>query len=180
MSQPSQSVPSIGFYSVEFTENLGWIGGYLLLNAGGRPLEFHCTLPIRPSRTHEILYGASLRSHLVGEAIPVALMKQAKNHPLLFCSDQPEALLLADRISTPVALVSDTSNPQPTTSQSPPVATKKFESPLGPFRAEARFETKIEAAIEQLAELPDLVEPFARIREAIREAQQQGTSARAA
>lgn len=175
MSQPSQSVPSIGFYSVEFTENLGWIGGYLLLNAGGRPLEFHCTLPIRPSRTHEILYGASLRSHLIGDAIPAALMKQAKNQPLLICSDQPEALNLASRIAFPVALVAEGDS-----SQRPSVATKVFETPLGSFRAEARFEAKIEAAVEKLADLPDLMEPFARIREAIREAQQQGAPARAA
>ena len=175
MSQPSQSVPSIGFYSVEFTENLGWIGGYLLLNAGGRPLEFHCTLPIRPSRTHEILYGASLRNHLIGEAIPLALMKQAKNVPLLVCSDQPESFGLSNRLAFPVAYVSEG-----TSSQRLSVVTRVFETPIGSFRAEPRFETKIEAAVEKLGDLPDLIEPFARIREAIREAQQQGASARAA
>lgn len=169
MSQPSQSIPSIGFYSVEHSDHLGWIGGYLLLNASGRPLEFHCTLPIRPSRTHEILYGASLRQHLVGEAIPVALMKQAKNKPLLFCTDQVEALSLTADFGFPVALVSDDVR-----TTRCPVTTKLFETSQGTFRAETRLESKVNEALEKLAELPDIAEPFARIREAIREAQQQG------
>ena len=180
MSQSSQSIPSIGFYSVEYSESLGWIGGYLLLIASGRPLEFHCTLPIRPSRTHEILYGASLRPHLIGDAIPVALMKQAKTCPLLFCTDQPEAMGLADRYDFPVALILDTSDAKEQLIAKIPVPTKSFETPQGRFRAEGRFETKINAAMEKLSELPDIAEPFARIREAIREAQQQGVHQQAA
>ena len=172
MSQPPQSVPSIGFYSVDYSETLGWIGGYLMLNAGGRPMEFHCTLPIRPSRTHEILYGTTLRAHLIGEAIPAALMKQAKSQPLLFCSDQPEALRLGERVSFPVALAN---------CEVPPsqlhVATSKIEVPQGTLRAETRFVSRIQEAMQRLGELLDIEEPFARIRDAIREAQQQGTGA---
>jgi hypothetical protein len=161
-------VPAIGFYSVEYSEHLGWIGGYLMLNAGGRPLEFHCTLPIRPSRTQEILYGATLRDQLIGEAIPTALLKQSKNQPLIFCSDQPEALRFADRADFPVVLAANELN-----SSKLHVPTITIQTAQGTLRTEARFADRVRDAMETLAELPDIEEPFARIREAIREAQQQ-------
>src|SRR5690606_4031626 len=96
MSKTSHSELSIGFYTVEQSETLGWTGGYLVLNHGGRPLEFHCTLPVRPTRAHQILYGSTLRAHLIGERIGATLLKQSRVRPLLVCGDQPEVLRLAE------------------------------------------------------------------------------------
>ena len=52
---------ALGFLTVVENAELGLLGGYLLLNAAGRPLEFHCTAPVKPSRTQEILYGPTLQ-----------------------------------------------------------------------------------------------------------------------
>ena len=55
----------------------------VLLNAAGRPLEFHCTAPIKPNRAQEILYGPTLESFLYGEQIGQTLIGQSnfKNVP---------------------------------------------------------------------------------------------------
>src|SRR6266404_1210747 len=56
------SEAAVGFLTVVSSEPHGLVGGYLVLNALGRPLEFHCTAPVKPNRAQEILYGATLQS----------------------------------------------------------------------------------------------------------------------
>ena len=60
-SNDSQEPISLGFITVIDHVDLGCIGGYLILNLGGRPLEFHCTAPVRANRAQQILYGVSLK-----------------------------------------------------------------------------------------------------------------------
>lgn len=180
MSQTSNSEPSIGFYTVEHSDTLGWTGGYLVLNHGGRPLEFHCTLPVRPTRAHEILFGATLRAHLIGERIGSVLIKQSRVRPLLVCGDQPEVLRLAEHVDVPLALVGRAAAVAGGTgSLDTHVPTITAEHDKHVLRIEARFATRVREALQQMADLPDFDEPFTRIREAIREAQQ-GAVARAA
>ncbi|MEL7264943.1 MAG: hypothetical protein AAFP69_09070, partial [Planctomycetota bacterium] len=86
--------PAMAFYTVQHSETIGWTGGLMVLGRGGRPLEFHCTLPVRPSRTHEILFGPTLRSHLIGDRIAEVLLPRSRNaYEMLMC-DQPEAMLI--------------------------------------------------------------------------------------
>jgi hypothetical protein len=58
---------SFGFLSSVHTAEHGYFGGYLIVSELGRPLEFHCTSPVRPSRAQEILYGPTLQAYLLGE-----------------------------------------------------------------------------------------------------------------
>ena len=44
------NVGALGFLTVLEHEHLGLVGGYLILNTAGRPLEFHCTAPVKPNR----------------------------------------------------------------------------------------------------------------------------------
>ena len=62
-----KGVPAIGFLTVTEHAEHGLFGGYLILNVSGRPLEFHCTAPLKPSRAQEILYGPTLRPFLFGD-----------------------------------------------------------------------------------------------------------------
>lgn len=102
----------LGFFSVCPHSDGGFIGGYLILNGVGRPLEFHCTTPVKPNRTQQILYGATLRPYLFGEQIAPALIAKAKTSVHLVCVSQWESLSLASHISEPVVLVCpDTEDP---------------------------------------------------------------------
>ncbi len=96
---------SLAFLSVIEIEDVGHCGGYLILNLLGRPLEFHCTVPVKPNRAQEILYGQTLYPFLYGEQIGSTLVKRSKLNPSLICTDVQHALSLRESIETPVVLV---------------------------------------------------------------------------
>jgi hypothetical protein len=66
-----KSVSAIGFLTIEEDQQCGHCGGYLLLNTSGRPLEFHCTAPVKRNRAQEVLYGPTLKPFLYGDLIAV-------------------------------------------------------------------------------------------------------------
>ncbi len=164
--------PALGFLTVLSDPQHGLFGGYLLLNMAGRPLEFHCTAPIKPNRAQEILYGPTLESFLYGEQIGQTLLEQAKIEPLVVCTDCPPALAVRELGFHPVALVLPRRHAAGERSglrRTVPRGAKH----AGRGRAVARPTSPLIA--ERLAELGesfDLAEPFGRIREAIEEAQQ--------
>ena len=96
-----------GFLSVVRSAEDGLFGGYLILNGQGRPLEFHCTAPVKANRAQEILYGATLESFLHGEQIGQTLMSAAKRVPQVVCTDVLSVLALQSVTSTPVVWVAD-------------------------------------------------------------------------
>jgi hypothetical protein len=185
--------PAIGFLTVVEHPQYGLFGGYLVLNIAGRPLEFHCTAPIKPNRAQEILYGPTLQSFLYGEQIGQTLIQQASTAPLLVCTDQEPALAAREYSSMPVVLVLPP-NGEIMTGETvePPVAGERshvvrvdaahhgprlmtFE--LGRNRLALPESAKedrglVTARLTELADAFDLAEPFYRIRAAIEEAQQ--------
>ena len=172
--------PTIAYYTVVEDERTGWTGGLLLLNGGGRPLEFQCTLPVRPTKAHEILFGVTLRDHLIGEVIGPLLVRKCRTPIALLCCDQPESLKIETRTRCPVALVEEAA-----LSDEGPI---DDESILGSTRVELAGATlrvpmeqceRVQKLAAQLIDLPDATEPFDRIREAIREAQSQIARAQA-
>jgi hypothetical protein len=96
---------AIGFLTVLDDPQHGLFGGYLLLNLAGRPLEFHCTAPVKPNRAQQILYGPTLEAFLYGEQIGHTLLDHAKTEPLVVCTDREPVLAVRDLVSLPVALV---------------------------------------------------------------------------
>ena len=104
-SSRSKSLPDIGFMTVVESAEHGFFGGYLVLNYTGRPLEFHCTAPVRPNRAQEILYGPTLKPYLYGEQIGQTLWSQTKNVPRIVCTDMAEILHVRQFIACPVVLL---------------------------------------------------------------------------
>lgn len=96
---------AIGFLTVVEDDQYGHCGGYLLLNGNGRPLEFHCTAPVKPNRAQEVLYGPTLKPYLHGELIGQTLVQRAKVEPVAICVDDESALTLRSAVSIPVTLV---------------------------------------------------------------------------
>lgn len=174
MSSGNKPVASFAFYTVVEDEAIGYFGGYLALNAQGRPLEFHCTAPVLPSRAHRILYGKQLASALIGERIGVALHARSKSQPQAVLTDLADAFELQQHIDTPVALIAD----------DPP---RELIGDKLIFRdwnllCHNGETTLIEERLNEITESLDLLEPFIRIREAIAEAKKapRGESARPA
>jgi hypothetical protein len=183
----AKSKPALGFLTVVQHPQYGLFGGYLVLNMAGRPLEFHCTAPIKPNRAQEILYGPTLESFLYGEQIGRTLLNQASNSPLLVCTDQMPALATREHTSTPLVLVlppeGETTDEHERTDRVFRVDAAHRGGPrLAIFQLGRNRLAMPEQAVEdrrliterlgEVAESFDLAEPFQRIREAIEEAQQ--------
>src|ERR1700674_2968908 len=77
---------ALGFFTVLEHGQHGLVGGYLILNSSGRPLEFHCTAPIKPNRAQQILFGPTLESYLYGEQIGQALLGKGATEPAVVCT----------------------------------------------------------------------------------------------
>src|SRR6266436_3036219 len=101
----AKSQSALGFLTVLEHAQHGLMGGYLVLNAAGRPLEFHCTAPIKPNRAQEILYGPTLEPFLYGEQIGRTLVEKSAVEVQLFCTDLAAVLAVREHVSPPVALV---------------------------------------------------------------------------
>jgi len=100
-----QTTEFLGFLSVTEHPKHGLIGGYLVLNSTGRPLEFHCTTPVKPSRTHEILYGNTLEAYLYGEQIAGTLLSRSKTPVSFVMTDTPAVLAAQENSEIPVGFV---------------------------------------------------------------------------
>lgn len=182
--------PALGFLTVVENPQFGLFGGYLLLNMAGRPLEFHCTAPIKPNRAQEILYGPTLEAFLYGEQIGQTLIRQAGVSPELICTDRAPALAAREMVSMPMVVVlppEDATQPPAEQNDSPkrmlrldgahPAGPRLATFQLGRNRLalpERATEDRrlITERFAELAESFDLAEPFQRIRDAIEEAQQ--------
>jgi hypothetical protein len=178
----SKSKPTLGFLTVVEHPQYGLFGGYLILNTAGRPLEFHCTAPIKPNRAQEILYGPTLQSFLYGEQIGQTLISQGSAAPMLVCTDREPALAVREFVSSPVALVLPTEAPDESGRyfrvdgphrNGPRLAT--FQLGRNRLALPERADADRQAIVDRMADLSetfDLAEPFQRIRDAIEEAQQ--------
>lgn len=191
-SKDAAAATTIGYFTTVQSERTGWTGGLLVLNGSGRPLEFQCTLPIRPSRAHEILFGKTLRQHLISEVIGPTLLQKCRTPISLLCCAQAEAATLQENLparpnaagqisaaSTIVAIVQDdddeVSNDEVSNHAHRQVLAGHDRVTLGNATLWVAGEL-IEAAEQTVTGLSDIVdtfEPFERITEAIREAQSQ-------
>jgi len=180
---------ALGFLTVLHHEQLGLVGGYLLLNTAGRPLEFHCTAPVKPNRAQEILFGPTLDAYLYGEQIGQTLIAKGSVEPLAVCTDVERVLSVRDYVKPPVALVLPVEGAgtdgaalvQPTKTAGEwrvdiaHAATSRVSAfSLGSNRlavpsARSADREAIESRLAAIASF-DLAEPFERIREAVEEA----------
>lgn len=174
-AMPESKQPgTIGYYTVCEDERTGWTGGLLILNSAGRPLEFQCTLPVRPSKAHEILFGPTLQSHLIGDVIGPLLVQKCRTPISLLCCDQPESLAVQSRVDAAVALVA-----QAAEDSEGPIAGDvlsgftKIDFAGANLLVAMEDEARVTGLAASFVDLPDAVEPFDRIREAIKEAQSQ-------
>lgn len=195
--------PSFGFLSTLESPEYGHFGGYLIVSPLGRPLEFHCTSPVRPSRAQEILYGPTLQPYLIGEQISGALLAAAKLTPQLVFTDTAAMLAARSRSQSPMAYVisSTAANVEnhvaevdsrlnglesnldgsADASSAEPSRLRYFDGLIELCGYELQLPRGFEAEKDAVAQLAtqlsqhvDLAEPFGRIHEAIREAQRIG------
>lgn len=171
---------TLGFVTVRHHPVHGFFGGYLIVNTLARPLEFHCTLPIVPTRAQQILYGATLGEFVCGEQIARALVTKAKITPAAIFADSHAVLSLRHMNATPMASIElerghDTSSgplvvPGTHRSREQLVEASAFGvtlTLLREYHSDAEF---LRNLFDGNKPPLDMLEPFGRIEEALMEA----------
>lgn len=97
----------LGFLTAIEVPERGYVGGLLVTNQFGRPLEFQCTAPLKPNRTQEILYGPTLVPYVLGDLIGRTLLEKVGVKPHLVLTERHELLGLRDLVEIPVACVDE-------------------------------------------------------------------------
>lgn len=140
------------------------VGGLLVTNRFGRPLEFQCTTPVRPNRTQQILYGPTLRPYLLTEVIGRTLLDKIGVKPHLVLTESEELLDLRHQVPMPVACLV-AAEPKSASDVVLPLGQQHLRF-HGEFPQDAR---DIERRRDHVPDTADLKEPFERIREALAE-----------
>src|SRR5262249_42714783 len=92
---------SIGFLTV-LHEPTGYLGGYLVTNVWGRPLEFRLSTAVQPNRVQQILYGGTLEPYICADLIGKTLVEKTGVPVQLVVTDCPMSLELRLRLDVPV------------------------------------------------------------------------------
>jgi len=101
---------TIGFLGYrEFDDGESYRGAILVTDEWGKPLEFRCTAPVRPTKLQRTLYGKSLLPHILTELIGAPLISSVREKPqfILICD---EAYFdVRHKVSSPVIRVASPS-----------------------------------------------------------------------
>lgn len=153
----------LGFLTEIRIGERGFVGGLLVTNHLGRPLEFQCTAPVKPNRTQEILYGPTLETFLLAELIGRTLVEKIGVKPHLVLVERTELLELRRHINLPVACLMENA----------PIAQEgtSLGQQLVVWHSEFdQDKTPIERGATRITTDADLSEPFQRVRDALSEA----------
>src|SRR5438105_7359821 len=104
---PATTTTNLGFLTI-LRDGAGYLGGYLVTNSWGRPLEFRLSSAVQPNRVQQILYGQSLEPYICADLIGKTLVDKAATSAQIILTDHRAALDLRLRLDIPVAWV----NPQ--------------------------------------------------------------------
>ena len=177
VSDRTASPPTLAFLTIQ-QEPAGWAGYYLVTNAWGRPLEFRLSSAVQPNRVQTALYGPTLMDYLHGDVIGKALVEKTSLKPDLIVTDGVPGLALRGRVEVPVVALRPDGAILPAEARS--LTHPRCSLALLIPAAFATDEAALVEKLDQIDPAVDLVEPFARIREAVAEARKLGVSGRAA
>jgi hypothetical protein len=171
---PPPTSLSLGFLTI-LDDSSGVLGGYLLTNSWGRPLEFRLSTAVQPNKVQQILYGPTLTEYLHADLIGKTLIDKTSTPPGLIVTDSIPALALRHHFDVPVLAL-------PGLGYEP---TNEFRLIHHDRCSRAmltthQLATQLHDHLERIDPSVDLAEPFTRIREAVAEARKMGVTSRAA
>jgi hypothetical protein len=165
---------NLGFLTIVH-EPTGYLGGYLVTNQWGRPLEFRLSTAVQPNRVQQILYAGTLEAFVCADLIGKALLDKTASPVQLILTDCAAALDLRQRVEIPVAWLT----PPGSTTEADSRCAWPAREGHGSLLCHQRFPDDVSAVkvlLEHLEGLVDPAEPFLRIREAMTEARKIGVT----
>jgi hypothetical protein len=170
----------LGFLTV-FPETNGYVGGYLVTNSWGRPLEFRLSTAVQPNRIQQILYGRTMPEYVCADLIGKTLIDKTTTPVQLLFTDSLAVLPIRSRIETPIVAVLTQDDPRAALladDQYRPLSDPHSATPLYYATRYAHDRDRISELLERIDGGVDLSEPFVRIREAMAEARKMGVTQR--
>lgn len=138
-----------------------FLGALLVADYRGRPLEFSYVSPVRPTRLQTLLYGKALHEHVVIDVIARKLMESNGRQLDVIFVNSRELLPVRRIVSAPVALLARATEQE---ASAPRLSTLTYDT--GDQKGDAEIVGEILGHIEPFI---DLIEPFDRIQEALKE-----------
>ena len=155
----------LGFIAAVEVEGRGFVGGLLVTNHNGRPLEFQCTTPVKPDRTQEILYGKMLRPWLLGELIGKTLLDRVSIKPDMIVTGDIDILELRSHTGTPVVCTADLRSAESQTNTKTDLGGRRLQFHQG----HQDDRTFVSQQLHLIPGQADLEEPLERVQEALNE-----------
>lgn len=152
----------IGYLSVLKIQNKH-IGGVLVVNDLGIPVEFKYSEPVTPTKLQEIIYGSSLEYYLHAEIIAKGLIQKVENRPE-FVLTQDSSLLFDKNILSVTLLPQSIPEKREGNEAILPLNNSSIRIT---FQENTKIEDTIVAKIVDFASRIDLFEPFDRVEKAL-------------
>jgi len=138
-----------------------FLGALMITDFRARPIHFSFVSPVRPTVIQKILFGSTLNSHLKIDVIAQKLLSGIPRVPDVLFVDDMEILAAQKIIKKPTACL------KKSTSQDADPAKLSILD----YKADSNEDQEIIGQIiANLENLVDLVEPFSRMRQALKEA----------
>jgi len=167
VSEQKQANDWILCYLVCATDQAGgYTGAILLTDNRARPIHFAYVIPLKPTAMQRILYGSTLDEHIKLDVIAQKLWQELPKRPNVVFVDQSD-LIESRRITrVPTALIAKAPD---MSSGSPSLSVIRYA--VGPHKKDHDIVGEIVSALEGT----DLLEPFIRIRSALKESLKSGS-----
>ena len=171
-------VNNLGYLKIVEKDN-GFIGGLMITDDSGIPLEFKYTEPVVPSKIQEVIYGKALKKYIKEDVIIKSLLKEVRTIPSLIIIDDPSEISEKDKIGKfPAVAIQKTSLPQ----LSAPGKTQRVKDreiifqpyqDLTPIRivfgvADPELQEKVLLIVEEVSPKMDIIEPLERVEKALK------------
>ncbi len=173
MTQTNENRCHLGFLRVALTDQ-GYVGGLLVTNHLGRPLEFQCTTPVRANRTQQILYGPTLEPFIYSELIGKTLFERLTVKPHVLIIAQDSILEVRRQVDVPVICLLEGN------------AGKDLPDPLRVTLGRQSFQLhpefaddleRMQAITKRIPAEADMLEPLERVNDALKETLRAGAVA---
>lgn len=139
-----------------------YLGALMLTDHRTRPQHFSFVSPIRPTKIQRILYGPTLDEHLKVDVIGKKLLSDLPYVPELLVVETPELIGVRRVVHLPTAFLTKTGD-----GDIEPGRLTSLRYDTGAYTDDEEVVGQILASLETTV---DLVEPFNRMREALKEA----------
>lgn len=140
----------------------GYLGALLVTDGRTRPLHFGYVAPVRPTTIQRILYGRTLDAHIKIDVVTTKLARDGLTRVPDVLFVDAEDLIVARRVlNVPTAFLSKKQNAQPG------IILSMYHYTTGGNLEDEQQVGRIVALLEQTV---DLLDPFERMQEALKEA----------